>query len=486
MVCFKKEIMKLSFAKKWICFFIFLVLVACDKDFEKINQDPNRLTSDVTPDLLLTAAISSAVSNNVSVGIGLEVGNLVVQHWARVTSLEVDRYIYDATYDAIWSSSYLNALPDLQEVQRLGKESGNVNYEAVALILQSWIYAMLTDIHGDIPYSEAVQGRTGSIFKPKYDPQADIYADLDKQLELANNLSEVAGNTIKGDILFNGDMLRWKKFANSLRLRLLMRQSSKSDAKVDVAAKIAEIVGNPDKFPVFTSVADHAFLRFLANTNNANPFFRLPLDRQNQFRVSKTLVDKLLSINDPRLPVYADLPEDASVDGYVGAPNGVGGNQTATSKPGAAFRQAETPAYLMTYAEVLFIKAEVALRGYVAADASTLYREAVEASFTQHEVAAPTGYFEQPSVAFTSAAGFKLISEQKWIALYNQGIEAWSEWRRTGFPELQAAFGNTNNDLIPVRMIYPLNEQSSNQENYLQAVGRQGENTINTKVWWHK
>lgn len=475
---------KLKYIIKFISIiFLGIFIQSCDEDFEEINSNPNSLTSEVSPDLLLPTAIRTSADAYFSPTFGLEVGNLVIQHWARVVSLEVDWYRYESTFDAIWSNFYLNALPDLQEIYRLGEDLNNPNYQAIALIYKTWCVSVLTDVHGDIPYSEAVQGLNKNIDTPVFDPQDKVYEGMLADLETANNLIITNAKPVAGDILLNGNMLRWKKFGNSLRLRLLMRISN----KVNVAQQIANIVNNPTQYPILESNSDNIQLNYLTDNISNFPFTKLDASRQNQFRVSETLVNKLKEWNDPRLPVYADLPEDTSIKEYVGVRNGAGGVPAQFSKPGKIFRQNNTPGLLITYAELQFILAEAAQRGLLSGDAKTFYNNGIKASLEQYGLGDKVNdYLNQPLVAFNTGKELQQIAEQKWAALYSMGVEAWCEWRRTGYPVLQPAVNNVNNDRIPVRMIYPITEQAANAKNYLDAVARQGENDINTKVWWQK
>jgi hypothetical protein len=281
-------------------------------------------------------------------------------------------------------------------------------------------------------------------------------------------------------------MARWQKFANSLRLRNAIHLTN-----VDAAKARQEFeAGMAGPGGVFTSNAEEARLVYLASSPNRNPFFENQVTR-NDHRISKAMVDRLQATSDPRLPIYANPIQDDGVS-YVGHQNGVahGVALTSRSRVGDWFTSATSPVFFMRHAEVLFIRAEAAQRGWAAGGtARDLYEAAVTASMRQYGIsdAAITTFLAQPSVNFDAAADkLELIATQKWVALYGQGHEAFTEWRRTGHPELVAGPDNLNNDRIPRRLPYPALEQSLNGASYTTAVSRQGDITINGRVWWDR
>ena len=469
-------------------FLIPLVFTSCDNGLSSLNEDPNNPTS-VSPDLLLPYSIEQGVDNALQPSIGLEFANLVVQHWARISSTEPDRYIYsNGIFNFVWERSYRTVLRDYAEIEELGRTSANVNYEAVGLILKSWGFSVLTDAYGDVPYSDALSGEEGVRF-PAFDPQEAVYDSLLTNLDRAANLIDPDGPAIEGDILFNGDLDRWRRFANALRLRLLLRVSDRRD----VSSAMEDIVTSA---PLPRSNDDNAVLRYLGQQPNENPFADLPSGRRDQFRISETMVETLEELGDPRLPVYADTTEYVSPTKrandslYVGTPNGQSNEQANAlvsarrSRIGAFFRQPSAPGYVLTYAEHLFTLAEAAARGFISGDPAQYYRQAIEASFAQHGVSAPSGYFSRPEVAYDPDEALEQIGTQKWIALYTQGLEAWFEWRRTGYPELDPAIAASNDGRIPERLLYPPDAQISNPDALDAALDRQGPDDFNTRVWW--
>jgi len=465
-----------------------LLLASCDDGLSSLNEDPNNPTS-VSPDLLLPYSIEQGVDNVLQPSIGLEFANLVVQHWARVSSTDPDRYIYsNGIFNFLWERSYRTVLRDYAEIEKLGRADGHVNYEAVGLILKSWGFSVVTDAYGDVPYSQALKGEEGVQF-PAFDPQEAVYDSLLVNLEQAARLIDPDGPSIEGDILFNGDLDRWHRFANALRLRLLLRISGRRD----VSSEMQDIVTSE---PLPRSNNDNTVLHYLEQRPNENPFADLPSGRREQFRISQTMVQTLKALDDPRLPVYADTTEyisptkRANDSLYVGTPNGQTTEQASAlvaarrSRIGAFFRQPTAPGYILTYAEHLFTLAEATARGFIPGDPAQYYRQAIEASFAQHGVSTPNDYFSQSEVAYDPNRALGQIGTQKWVALYTQGLEAWFEWRRTGYPELEPAIAASNEGRIPERLLYPPDAQISNPDALSAAFDRQGPDDFNTRVWW--
>lgn len=467
---------------------IFVCITACEDNFQEINTDPNN-PIEVSPSLLLTYGIERTMDQVFGPNVGLELGNLVIQHWARISSTEKDRYIYsNSSFSGMWNSLYQGPLKDFRTIIELGEEMEHPNYQAVGLILQSYAFSVLTDSFGDIPYSEALKGISEGIKFPQFDPQEQVYEGILQDLAEANSLIDPNGPSIEGDILLNNDISKWEKFGNSLRLRLLMRISGKQD----VSAQVQQIIENEN---IITSNEDNVILNYLESPPNRNPFAELPMGRQQQFVVSKTMVNTLKDFSDPRLQVFADPTEYNGADKpedsvFVGLTNGLLPDDAAAvnalkiSDPGEFFRQNTAPGIVLTYSEVLFNQSEAAHKGMINADAEDLYQEAIQASFDMYEVTVEQSYFDQEGVAFSESEAMEKIGIQKWISLYTQGIEAWSEWRRIGYPELKPAVGNDNNDMIPVRLEYPQSEEISNLENYRTAIQNMGGNSLNEHVWW--
>lgn len=507
-------------------FIIALVVAfsACTENFEETNSNVNRPSiSQAAPDMLLTNSIESMTDRVHEIFLGHEMGSGWVQHMAKVQYTDEDRYIPRVSViNNTWTSFYASSGQDVAAIIDVAEAKGLKNYKGVGLILRSYIVSVLTDIYGDIPYTQAWKGSaTDAIVSPAFDTQESIYTDLVAKLKEANDLLSTSNEALTGDILFNGDVVKWKKFANSLRLRLLLRMS----AKKNVAADIQAIVTNAGTTtPIFASNADNAALSYLGSSPNNHPINENRKTRDDH-RVSKTIIDVLYknaTSPDYRVSIYAN--KAAASNDWAGLPNGLrssdagnyGGNGlTSTSKIGNFYTQATAPGMLMSYAELQFILAEAAHKKYITggeAAAEAYYWKGIEASFYQNKDAFEPILTRDWAATFTSwgwdgkdilkyafddfkewgdhpystAKAMERIGTQKWVALFDQGLQAWFEWRRIGFPVLVPARDNENQNKIPVRAYYPSDEYSRNKTNVEAAVAKQGKDDLNTKVWWNK
>ena len=480
-----------SFRYKAAVAALFLSMSSCTENFDDLNTNPNNPTV-ASADLFMPHGIQSAVDVYWGGSLGQDIGSGIPQHWARIQYTDVDQYtISNDIISNSWRDFYIESLADYQRIHKIGAETGNTNYQAVAVILRSWVFSLLTDTYGDIPYKDAIMGLEGSL-QPKYDAQKDVYAGLVAELKGASDLIDVTDKSkaIAGDILLAGDLTKWKKFANSLSLRLLNRMLSKTDAPIDVKAEISRILSDPAKYPVLASNADNIQLNYLAAVPNNNPINENRKTRDDH-RISATIVNKMLALGDARLAVYADRPADGGE--YKGVPNGLSASDanalglSKTSKVGAFFTSATAPGVILSYAELLFIKAEFAYKGITAAGtAATLYNSAITASHDQYKLTVSPAYLTANAMK-DGATGYTQLMEQKWIALYGQGLEAWSEYRRTGIPTLTAPALNTNNGVVPTRLPYPGSEESLNFNNFNAALKSQGgQNDKKLKLWFAK
>ena len=507
---------------------IVLMCSSCTKNFEEINVDPNNVVA-VPTNYLLTQAQRHLVLRNIDV-----TPIYYTQMWS--ANIYTGSSVYDDV-DESFNDYYAGGLINLQQIIELNSDDAtknevlsggsNSNQIAVARILKAWIFQVMTDHWGDIPYSEALAGSEN--FNPVYDTQESIYADLVKELIAAAAQINIDETPVSGDIIYDGDMDKWKKFAASLLLRVGIRMS-----KVN-ANGAAQAINSGISIGTFADNTDNAIFSFLPDQINNNPLYRnyTVLSRED-FAVSELLHDYLNKINDPRLKIYADPTRNSQVEWRESNPipslrdhsilktNGmIYGVLQATaasipneevSYPGQAVRQAESPFTIMSLAEVLFIKAEAAARGWIGtlSDAATYYNDAIRASIENElekserlgflpddadwaEFFVPKaadvdidGYLGQEEVAFDINHFERSIGYQKWLALYLQGDEAWAEWRRLGYPILQPAPDATENRQIPRRRAYPQSERDLNAENYEAAIARQGPDELETRVWWDK
>jgi hypothetical protein len=478
--------------KKIFTFSIFMTSLffatSCDKGFEEVNKNPNDPTS-VSADLLLPHGIRSTMSvywgGNDVYTLGQDVGSGFSQHIARIQYTDIDQYnIQTNVIDDAWRDLYIEGQADFQRIIALGKTANNENYQAIGLILRSWTFSILTDTWGSIPYKDAIQGTEGKLLTT-YDTQKDVYVGLITDLKTASDLINTKAVNGTADILFAGNMSRWKKFANALSLKLLVKMLGKTDTGIDVKSEIERILKDPVKYPVFTAYEDAAVMTFLTDAPNNNPINQNRKSRDD-FRVSTSLLTRLQATGDGRLPIYVLKPE-AGGD-YKGVPNGLDITEanalglSKTSKIGTYFVQPTSPAVIMSYAELLFLKAEAAYKGVtLAGDAAKLYEDGIKASFAQYKLT-PTADFLKAVTYKTGTEGYKQIMEQKWIALFGQGIEAWTEQRRTGIPAISAPKINFNDNVIPTRLPYPSSEENLNGTNMQKALNG-AKNDKKMKLW---
>jgi hypothetical protein len=477
--------------KKHLFFLVGLLLIfpACENGFDSVNNDPNN-PSTVPTAFLLTSAQRSVVTElmgrNSEWGIDIA-PRRYMQHWSATLYTDTDRY-QEIRED--FSTFYSGGLQDLTEIIRLNtdektkfqaaKSGPNENQIAVARILKAWVFQTITDIWGDVPYSEALKGDAN--YSPKYDTQEFIYTDLIKELDEATD--QLTEGDISGDIIYEGNISQWKLFAQSLKLRLGMRMSKVAPEKAKTVVTSALAKG------VFTSNDDNALYKYLTAAPNNNPWQQQYDYGAPEFAVTTTMIDKLTATKDPRLEFYANPAENNGK--FVGMPYGVTAETAGSvgasnvSLPGSLVRKPTSPAILLTYSEVLFNQAEAVARGWISGNAADLYKSAIRASMEYWGVEAGKTDTYIASVSFDAANYKKSIGEQKWLALYMQGTETWSEWRRLGYPELIPAPQAIQKRPIPRRRGYPQSESSLNQTNYEAALARQGPDQLDTRVWWDK
>lgn len=458
---------------------------SCKKDLAGINKNPNA-AENPQPDYLLTA--TQKITSDLYWGADNNFNStlLIIQHWAKIQYTEPDRYIFsNSSFTSLWTTGYAQSITNLNTILQMPAEKANDNYKGVAIILRSWIFQLLTDAYGNIPYKQA--GDIDKYLTPEYNTQKDVYFGLLDELKTAGASLNTSGAAINGDIIYGGNIGRWKKLANALRLRIALRIADREPEK---AREVIHEVLN-DAGGLISSIEETA--RFVYTTPPQQNPVATWFDTRDDFRVGKTLVDKLYALNDPRLPIYANKPTDLSVTNYVGVPSGLTNSDAnnlgfaKTSKPGSYFSAATAPSVIISYAEVLFNRAEAAARGFTTENAEALYNQAIKASFNQYGITDATvinNYIAQAAVQYNPANFKKSIGEQKWIALFGQGLEAFAEWRRLDYPQLTAGAAGVLDGKIPVRFIYPGAEQALNKENYSKAVANQGSDNLLTKLWF--
>jgi hypothetical protein len=455
-----------------------LGLGSCDKGFDEMNIDPNKPT-EVPAQNLLTQAQLDLNQLFWGTAVNAEFSMLLVQHFAQNEYAEESRYtLSGANFNGIWSNAYAGGLNDLKVAADLVREDETLTEEvranrlAILEIMQVWTFHNLTDIFGAIPYSEAF----GEDPTPAYDSQEFIYNDLLTRLdEVVATIKVDAESFPFGENIYNGDMEQWKLLANTLKLRIAMRMSDVAPGVAGAAVQEAYNAG------VILSHANAATYDFNSQAALANPLYiNRVINNRDDYSVAKTLLDTMKANDDPRISAYAK----PNVDGeYEGMPYGVS-DAAATdfsktsSRPNDDIRQQQSEAIIAGPVEVYFLLAEAAQRGFIAGDAAGFYESALELSMEQWGVNGDDYIEAHP---YDAANWKEVIGEQKWVALYTQGLQAWSEWRRLDYPVLpfpEAA--NPEVSSIPVRAFYPADEEGVNNESLKAA----GPNDLSTNLWW--
>lgn len=466
-----------------------LTISSCAEDFDEINTNPNAPIS-VQPGLLLRQVIYD-YGEQMSYE-GFVAGNLLSQHFTMVDFNLFDRH--DLSSPQLggnpWPVLYTN-LRDNELILDASKSTAvNSVYEGPALILKSYIAAALTDIYGDVPYKEALNGKEGNT-TPVYDAQQEIYMSADGILDnLEKGIAAIEaynGNqTLEGDILFEGDLQAWVAFANSLRIKYLMRISG----QVDIASELQSIYEAGKYIQNNEGNATFDFSDTQPNT------FRMAILRAGDFNLyvmSETMQEIIESLSDPRAEVF--FRESANSPGqYLGLLNGQDASSTSISVAdfsltGRLFREntGALDANFMTSWETGFLLAEAAQRNLISADAEALYEAAVRQSFEYWNVTMPVDYLLISAAAYgiNGSNPLEQILTQKWLSNIINGYEGWIEYRRTGFPVLKSVSASLNEGLIPTRMPYPADEAALNAASYNKATAT-NRNSVNARVWWDK
>jgi len=460
-----------------------LVLVSCDKDFEEINIDPNNPTS-VPSHLLIPSSVRQFQNTNYSTFVGGELAGWA-QQLAKVQYNDQQRYIFrESVITATWTNTYAISISDANQMYILAEAEENNNVMGVALVLQAYGYSVLTDIFGNIPFSEAMTADEGN-FTPAYDSQEAVYAGVLGLLDQAMALLGTGGTIdATSDILYQGDVQNWKRFAASLKFRSLMRVSG----KMSVGSELESLISSG---LLFTDNSQEAKLIYLSSAPSANPLYEsIVFGTRGEYKLNEVMVDLLTNNNDPRLPVYVQKNGDGE---YRGKPSGIEGlpsddyNYDNVSAIGEFYLRPEAPGYFVSNAELKFLLAEAAQKGLIGGSPQAYYTAGIKASLEFNEIdSAEAAAYLASNVgilATDQTLALQQIGNEKWKAVFTQGIEAWTEQRRTGYPILTPAIeGNINE--IPSRLTYPSIESSINKTNYEAAVAAQGADLLTTKLWW--
>jgi hypothetical protein len=452
-----------------------LMFYSCTNDFEEINTSPN------SPEVAPATNVFGYTIQSIAQRFGsteLFYPGAFVGYTAKGTYNLVNRYA-EVAPTSHWTNLYTYGIGNLNSVIKQAEADGNNNLKAAAMVMRTYAFQMLVDTYGPVPFSESGKLTEGIVY-PKYDTEKEIYTQLLADLKEANSLFN-ASTTQKigvGDLIYSGNVTKWKKFCNSMRLRLAIRISNID--KPTASSIIAEILNDATTYPVFTSNADNANLKFPGGDwlePWASAYKTVP-----DVKIAKPIVTTMLALSDPRLPFYAQ-PNAAGQ--YIGLEVGADANGTNESKVSVAFMQTDAgTVFFQHYSEVEFIRAEAAKRGFISTSAQTAYNNAIKASFDEYSIPAADykTYIESAGTAW--ADNVNQIYTQKWIALFRQCWEAWAEMRRTDVPQLgpavNAAYAGHNR--TPFRLSYPIEERNLNPN--VPASVTEKDMFWGYKIWW--
>ena len=504
------------------------LLTACTANFEDINSNPNAPET-VPGSLLLPSLIIEPAQ--MQGNLGWEDGNISMQIVAVNNFTTFDQMGWGGQ-TGVWNLLY-RGIRDAQNLIDIADQNGNADFKAVAMIMRAWMGGLLTDLFGDVPFTEANRAKEGN-FTPAYDRQEDVYNAILADLEEAADLLGTGGG-ISGDLLYDGNLDQWRKFAHSLRIRYLMRLEEKRGGN-SIGAAIQQIIDNE---PVFEALEDGASIPYLGTAPNQSPRHTGRVGGFDEHRLSQKAEERMKAIDDPRLFVYyrpignpdslatyfdaATLSQVQANSGmnksafkdfftslytegpeavrpyyplFKGLPNGLSegnainfnGSRQNQSRLGEILRELPNGVsmHFMTYAELQFILAEAAQKGYISGDAEVYYLNGIQAAFDMYGITPHPSYFTQEGVALASdnETALDQIALQKWMSLFVCGFEAYFDWRRTGRPAIEPGPDNVNNNRVPLRFIYPDDEQALNASNWSEAVQRLGgQDDINAVMW---
>ncbi len=464
---------------------LFMTMISCTKDISRFNEE-TKLPAVVPAETLFSNALVSLTRTLATPNVNTNIFRYVVQHWASTTYQDEPNYDFFTRNipQTWWAIMYRDVLADLKESKKiiaatepgLESEATLQNQTAIVDLMEVYVYSILVNTFGDVPYSES--NDFNNLF-PAYDDAKTIYDDLFTRID--NNIAALStegnGFSSKADLIYQGDVSHWIKFANTLKMRLAMTVADVDDT---AQQKFEEAEENG-----FTSSDDNAAFHFLAASPNTNPIWEdLVQSGRADFVAGKPLLDKMVELKDPRLAVFFEPNNDGD---YVGGLIGENNTYATVARPSEQIKDPTLAHLLLDYVEAEFLRAEAIERGWsVAGTAAEHYANAVRASiiYWGGTDAAATAYLAQPAVAYATAAGdWKVkIGLQKWIALHNRPFTGWMELRRLDFPVLSLPAEPESG--FPARFTYPINEQTLNPDNYTSASSAIGGDEVETKLFW--
>lgn len=480
---------------------LLMVALSSCKKFADFQSNPNNpVTSD--PALLLTNLERTAFSN-INTDVPLASRQLVYTQSAS-----------NAQYYG-WqrgSFNYANVSQTVKMEQEATR-TGNANYRYLARFLRSYYIVGMTQMFGDIPYSQMMQSIASNNFtdtlaiRPAYDRQQDIYLGVLNELKVVSDSLSATGTGISGDVIYGGNINQWKKLVNSFTLRVLMSLSKKEPNTIlNIKQRFVDIVSQPAKYPLMGSNADNGQLPYYTVTGNQYVYYN-DNGMKTDYYLDSSFVKLLKDFSDPRLFVFGEpasrsghpAGDFAAYDGLVGsAPLAYNLSKKSDGKASQihkrfAYDAINEPSVLMGYAELQFVLAEAALRNWISGDANAFYKKGIEASFAfsnyqnTYSATAIADYLNKPELNLQAGTELQQIISQKYISMFmNSGMQPFFEQRRTGYPVFETAgSGILNGGKVPKRWMYPASEYNNNATNVNKAVSSQygGTDDINGTMW---
>lgn len=476
-------------------------VTSCKEDLAELNEDIKNPT-EVSGEYLFSNAQNDLADQIANTNVNRNVWRLWAQYWTETQYPDESQYLIERRNvpGNVWQELYRDVLQDLKRSKSLMSSQSASSLESpemrtnkimIAEIMMIYTYHRMVTIWGDIPYSQALN--IDETTTPAYDDAETIYQDLFDRLDVAiAALDESAGSYTAGDYIYNGDVGLWKKFANSLKLKMAVYVADVPELNPGQHASDAIAAG------VISSAAENAYFSYSATVPYTNPLYEdLVLSGRNDFVAANTIVDTMNTLQDPRRPYYFDENITDSLGNviYTGGIYGTSNTWANFSHVDERFFDPTLDHPFMTYSEVLFYQAEMAARSLTGGDPATLYEEAVTASMVEWssysgepiDQSDIDDYLAQPSVAYSQAEWKEVLGLQMWLAFYNRGYEGWSTWRRLDHPTMNIPpdLGYTAADL-PVRFFYPIVEQTANGASYSAAAAAIGGDNMTNRLFFDK
>jgi len=482
--------------KKILIILLAFLAVSCSKQkIADLNKDVKHPT-DVPGETLFSNAEKDLSDQIASINVNMNVYKLWAQFFTEVTYEDESNYnIFNRSVpDNAWSVYYRGVLKNLKRSDSLialevkpslpSDIAKQQNKFTIIDILAVYTWDRMETMWGNIPYSQALNINN---VLPAYDDALTIHKDLLLRISKDIKALDVSNGSFgSADIIYNGDVTKWKAFANGLKVKMAIQVADVSSLATVVKTAISEA-----KAGTFTSPAQDAIFTYLSGTPNTNPLYvDLTLSGRLDFIGANTFIDVLNNLKDPRISSFFDgnIKDSTGAVIYVGGKYGYTAAYANFSHISTAI--SEDPTYenpLMTYSEIQFYLAEAAARGITADDAASHYNKAITASFLYwgRTAAEAATYLSKSDVAYNQTKWKSLIGTQAWISFYLRGYVAWTEWRRLDWPKLNLPSApQTEDGGFPYRFTYPSNEQTLNGANYTKAASAIGGDKLITKLYW--